>query len=372
MDEPSAPASFPDRLPDRPRKGRGALGNPDGRFETLARERVDDGWMNLESHGEEPEARPTIVLVDTSKHVITRNDSPDVPFTLSINPYRGCEHGCCYCFARPSHSFLGLSPGLDFETKIAHKPDAAQILLRELAAPSYRCSPIALGINTDAYQPLERKLRLTRSLLQVLHDCHHPVSIVTKSTLIERDLDLLAAMARENLVQVIFSVTTLDTELARRMEPRAASPMRRLDAMRTLAAAGVPVGVLFAPLIPALNDHEMEAVLKAARDAAADSAGYVLLRLPHELKDMFRHWLAHHAPGKAKHVMSLMRDLHGGRDYDARFGTRMRGSGVFADLIAQRFRIACERLGLNAQRRRELDCSRFQPPTPATPQLSLF
>ena len=303
--------------------------------------------------------------------MITRNDSPDVPFELSINPYRGCEHGCAYCFARPSHAYLGLSPGLDFETRIAWKPDAPQRLREELAHPRYVPSPIALGINTDGWQPVERRLGLTRAILEVLHETRHPVSIVTKSALIERDLDLLADMARDNLVQVMFSVTTLDADLARRMEPRAAAPQRRLQAMRRLHDEGVPVGVLFAPLIPALNDHEMEAVLEAAVDAGAQSGGYVLLRLPLEIRELFREWLEIHVPGRAEHVLSLMRQLHGGREYDSRFGKRMRGEGPFADLLAQRFRIAAARLGLNREQR-NLDCTKFTPPRKAAAQGELF
>lgn len=349
-------------------KGRGAADNPDPRFSEFARERSDDGWGSLDTAADIP---ATTLIVDTAKSVITRNDSPDVPFELSINPYRGCEHGCCYCFARPSHAYLGLSPGLDFETKIAWKPDAAARLREELARPGYRCSPVALGINTDGWQPVERRLKLTRALLEVLCECRHPVSIVTKSALIERDLDLLADMARDDLVTVMFSVTTLDPDLARRMEPRAAQPLRRLQAMRCLHEAGVPVGVLFAPLIPALNDHDMEAVLERSRDAGAESAGYVLLRLAREVKELFGDWLARHEPGKAAHVMSLLRQMHGGREYDPSFGSRMRGRGVFADVIEQRFQAACRRLGLN-RTRRELDCSRFRPPRKATSQLDLF
>jgi DNA repair photolyase len=349
-------------------RGRGAAGNPDPRFSEYARERSDDGWGCLDAPADAP---ATTLIVDAAKSVVIRNDSPDVPFELSINPYRGCEHGCCYCFARPSHAYLGLSPGLDFETKIAWKPDAPERLREELARPGYRCSPIALGINTDGWQPVERRLRLSRALLEVLCECRHPVSIVTKSALIERDLDLLADLARDNLVTVMLSVTTLDAELARSMEPRAAQPMRRLQAMRRLADAGISTGVLFAPLIPALNDHDLEGVLGQARDAGAESAGYVLLRLPLELKGLFRDWLARHEPGRAAHVMSLMRQLHGGKDYESAFGSRMRGRGAIADVIEQRFRTACRRLGIN-QTRRELDCSRFRPPIRNKFQMDLF
>ena len=366
MDE--SPPLPPDASPARPRRGRGAVGNPDVRFAAWSRRSADDGWTADE---EEPAPLPTTLLVDNAKSVITRNASPDVPFEQSINPYRGCEHGCCYCFARPTHAYLGLSPGLDFETHIFYKPDAAALLREELARPGYRCSPIALGVNTDAYQPVERRLGITRGLLEVLAQCRHPVSIVTKSALIERDLDLLADMARDRLVHVMFSVTTLDAELARRMEPRAAQPQRRLEAMRRCHDAGVAVGVLFAPLIPALNDHEMEAVLKAAREAGAEQAGYVLLRLPLELKEMFRDWLAHHEPGRAAHVISLIRQMRGGKEYESEFGTRMRGAGELAEVIARRFRVAANRLGFG-ETSWELDRGRFVPPQPASPQLNLF
>ncbi len=349
-------------------RGRGAVANPDPRFNEFAREPSDDGWSGRDAPAETP---ATMLIIDTAKSVITRNHSPDVPFELSINPYRGCEHGCCYCFARPSHAYLGLSPGLDFETQIAWKPDAPARLREELARPGYRCSPIALGINTDGWQPVERRLKLTRALLEVLCECRHPVSIVTKSALIERDVDLLADMARDDLVTVMFSVTTLDPNLARRMEPRAVQPTRRLQAMRRLHDAGIPVGVLFAPLIPALNDHDMEGVLARAREAGAESAGYVLVRLPLEVRDLFGDWLARHEPGRAAHVMSLMRQLHGGKAYESAFGNRMRGRGVFADVIEQRFLAACRRLKLN-QTRREPDSSRFRPPRKATTQLDLF
>jgi len=349
-----------------PPRGRGACSLPDNRYSPLSRRREDDGWT--------PQADDdpaTELILDRAKSVIVSNDSPDVPFRLSINPYRGCEHGCAYCFARPSHAYLGLSPGLDFETRIAWKPDAPQRLREELAHPRYRPSPVALGINTDGWQPLERRLGLTRKILEVLHETRHPVSIVTKSALIERDIDLLADMARDNLASVMFSITTLDGDLARRMEPRAATPARRLEAMARLHEAGVPVGVLFAPLIPALNDHEMEAVLQASVAHGARSGGYVLLRLPHEMRALFREWLEHHVPGRAEHVLSLMRQLHGGREYDASFGKRMRGEGPFAAVLSQRFRIAERRLGLNRERR-ELAIDKFVPPRPVRAQGELF
>lgn len=350
-------------------RGRGAVTRPDGRYESQRREAFDDGWTEDE---EDPAAPRTELLIDTSKTVISHNDSPDVGFSQSINPYRGCEHGCVYCFARPTHSYLGLSAGLDFETKIAHKPDAVAQLKRELARPGYRCSTIALGINTDGWQPIERKLGLTRGLLAVLAECRHPVTIVTKSALIaERDIDLLADMARDNLVTVAFSITTLDKELARTMEPRAAAPRRRLEAMRMLHEAGVPVSVLVAPLIPALNDHELEAICEAAAGAGAHAAGYVLLRLPHELADIFPAWLQQHYPDRAAHVMSVLRQMHGGQTYRSEFGKRMRGDGVFAQMYSRRMRLIAERLGLN-QRRVELDTTLFTPPRPDTPQMSLF
>lgn len=350
-------------------RGRGATVRPDGRFESQRREAFDDGWDRPDEE-EEDRTLPTELIIDTAKSVISRNDSPDISFSLSINPYRGCEHGCIYCFARPTHSYLGFSPGLDFETKIAYKPDAVAILRKELAHKSYRCSPIALGINTDGWQPIERKLRLTRGLLEVLAECRHPVVIVTKNSLIERDIDLLADMARDNLVKVMFSVTTLDRELARCMEPRAATPQRRLEAMRKLHEAGVPVGALFAPLIPALNDHEMEDVFAAVKDCGGESAHYTVLRLPHELADMFPAWLQTHYPGRAAHVMSIIRQLRGGKDYDASFGKRMTGEGVFAEMYAKRARLALERLGLN-QVRRELNTQAFRPPQDG-PQMSLW
>lgn len=349
-------------------RGRGTGLVPDNRFSDVQREAHDDGWPG---DADETLDRPpaTQVRIDTAKTVISRNASPDVPFSTSINPYRGCEHGCSYCFARPTHAYLGLSPGLDFETQLAWKPDAPQRLREELSARSYRPSPIALGVNTDAYQPIERQLGLTRALLEVLRKARHPVSIITKGALIERDIDLLADLARDDLVQVMFSITTLDAELARRMEPRAASPARRLSAMRALHDAGIPVGVLCAPVIPALNDHELESVLSASQAAGAQSAGYVLLRLPLEVADIFRDWLARHYPGRAAHVMSLMRQMREGHDYAPAFGQRMRGSGPLADLLSQRFMLLCTRLGLNREPR-ELDCSRFRAPT--GPQASLF
>jgi DNA repair photolyase len=344
------------------------LSNADGRFESRRHVVADDGWGGLDA---ELPALKTSVIVDRTRSIIARNDSPDIPFEQSINPYRGCEHGCVYCFARPSHAYLGYSPGLDFETKIVAKPEAARLLEKELRQSGYRVSPIALGSNTDPYQPVEQRLRITRGILEVLVAFQHPFSIVTKSALIERDLDILAPAVTNHLVQVFISLTTLDRTLARQLEPRAAAPQRRLETIRRLAAAGIPVGVLTAPMIPALNDPEMETLLEAARDAGARRAGYVLLRLPHEVKDLFKEWLAQHAPLKAEHVMSLVRQARGGKENDPNFGRRMRGQGEYAQLIARRFRLACQRLGLN-QDDRPLDSSRFAPPAASGDQLALF
>lgn len=363
-----APSISVAACPPQPLHGRGALTNADGRFEPYAHAAADDGWGSLE------EALPplkTTVSIDTPRTIIARNDSPDIPFTQSINPYRGCEHGCIYCYARPSHAYLGLSPGLDFETRLIAKPTAARLLEQELRRPGYAVSPIALGSNTDPYQPIERKLRITRQILEVLAAHEHPFTIVTKSALVERDLDLLAPMAEKNLCVVFVSVTTLDGDLARRLEPRAAAPARRLRAIQALAAAGVPTGAMFAPAIPAINDHEMEAVLEAAARAGARHAGWTLLRLPYEIKDLFKKWLAVHAPGRAEHVLSLLRQSRGGRENDPRFGHRFRGEGEYAGLLARRFRLACRRFGLNRERL-ALDTARFRPPVRVGDQLDLF
>ena len=340
----------------QPQRGRGALNNPDNRYAEHGRGAFDDGWGTLDEPA--PPLR-TELFVDTSKSLICYNDSPDILFDRSINPYRGCEHGCVYCFARPSHAYLGLSPGLDFESRIFYKPDAAALLRRELSKPGYQCAPIALGINTDAYQPAERRLGITRSVIEVLAEFGHPFSVVTKSALIERDLDLLAAMAERQLVQVAVSVTTLNRPLARTLEPRAAAPERRLETIRRLRAAGVPVIVLVAPMIPFLNDHEMENILAAVREAGALDAGYVLLRLPHEVKDLFKDWLSTHVPLKAERVMNRIRDCRGGKEYDSRFGTRMRGEGEYADLISRRFRLARNKLGFPGSDT-PLDCGQFK------------
>ena len=330
----------------RVHKGRGATLNPGGRFERHTREAVDDGWASLEQLAGDP-APATQALPDRARTIIAHNDSPDVPFDQSINPYRGCEHGCVYCYARPSHGHLGLSAGLDFETKIFVKHEAAALLRQELARPGYVCKPISLGANTDPYQPLERRLRITRQVLEVLADARHPVGIVTKSALVTRDIDLLAPMARDGLARVYVSVTTLDPEIARTLEPRASAPRRRLEAIGVLAAAGITTGVMVAPIIPALTDHEIEPIMAAAADAGAASAGYVLVRLPHEVKDLMAAWLDAHFPGRAAHVLSLIRQCRDGRLNDPEFGSRMRGAGVYAELIRQRFRQASRRQGFD-------------------------
>ena len=355
------------KRPSQAPRGRGARSNPDPRFESVTRELVDDGWGSLD---EAPPPLRTHLTVDTSRTVITYNKSPDVGFDRSINPYRGCEHGCVYCFARPSHAYLGLSPGLDFESRLFYKPDAAAQLRRELASPSYRCAPIAVGINTDGYQPIERELKITRGVLEVLHECRHPLFIVTKSMLVERDVDLLAPMAEQGLAQVSVSITTLRHAIARKLEPRATAPRRRVEIIRHLSEAGIPVGVMVAPTIPVLTDSELEDILGAAREAGAQSAGYVLLRLPHEVKDLFREWLSEHAPTQASHVMERIRDSRGGKDYDSAYGERMRGTGLYADLIAQRFRLAWQRLGYTEGR--ALTAQHFRPPRVETDQLELF
>lgn len=351
------------------RHGRGAVSAPGSRYDSLEVVGFDDGWITSET--DEGAPIRTMVSADASRTVIARNSSPDIPFDRSINPYRGCEHGCIYCFARPSHAFLGLSPGLDFETKLTAKFDAPALLRRELARPSYKAAPIAMGTNTDPYQPVERKLGIMRGILEVLWETRHPVTIVTKSHLVTRDIDILSEMARLDLVKVALSITSLDSHLARVMEPRAATPGRRLDAVRQLAAAGVPVGVMVAPVIPALNDHEMEAILTAARDAGAETAAHILVRLPHEVKTLFKEWLEEHFPDRARRVMNRIRAMRGGRENDPRFGHRMRAQGVEGELLALRFRQAAKRLGFNETRRR-LRSDLFRKPGQAADQLSLF
>lgn len=354
-----------------PRKGRGAISNASGRFESEHREAFDDGWGEADAELE-PLPLQTVLTADATKTIIARNESPDIGFDRSINPYRGCEHGCIYCFARPSHAYLGLSPGLDFESRIFWKPNAAALLAAELRKKGYRCRPIALGSNTDPYQPAERRLGITRAILEVLRDFRHPVTIVTKSALIQRDLDILAEMAKENLACATVSVTTLDRALARRMEPRAATPARRLETIAALATAGVPAAVLAAPMIPALNDSEMEAILEGAHAAGAASAGYTLLRLPHELKQLFREWLETHMPQKAAHVLSLVAQAHGGKLYDSSWSSRMAGTGPYADMLRQRFARACARFGLRPRGAAPLDVARFRPPPLSGDQLALF
>lgn len=358
--------------PDRPivRVGRGAVSNPAGRFEPTRAEPQDDGWGILD---EPLPPVATEVQIDTSRSIIARNNSPDIPFTQSINPYRGCEHGCVYCYARPSHAYLNLSPGIDFETKLFYKPDAIKQLKAELSAKNYRCSPIALGANTDPYQPIERQYRITRQILETLSASNHPATIVTKgAAIIERDVELLADMAVRNLVAVYVSVTTLDKELKRKLEPRAAAPLARLAVIRKLADAKVPVGVMVAPVIPVLTDHEAEHILEAAAQAGATTAGYIMLRLPHEVNPLFQEWLHTHEPLKAEHVMSRVRELSGGRDYDSRFGKRQRGTGIFAELFRQRFELACRKYGFDQDNRTTLDTSKFVPPLEHKRQLDLF
>ena len=360
-------------------KGRGALSNASGRFEQVTREDFDDGWGDAREDGCEDRAENddlpppklrTTLTPDASRKVISYNDSPDLPFDRSINPYRGCEHGCIYCYARPSHAYLGFSPGLDFETRLVFKPDAASLLRAELGKSGYRCAPIALGSNTDPYQPVERDLGITRAILEVLAECGHPVMIVTKSARVERDIDILGPMAGVNRCSVAVSVTTLDRSLARRMEPRASAPHRRLETVRRLTAAGIPTGVFASPMIPFLNDAELEAILEHAREAGALGVSYTMLRLPLEIADLFREWLAEHYPDRAGRVMERVRDTRGGKDYDSTFGQRMRGTGPVAELLAKRFRLAVKRLGFPGFS--ALDSSGFVPPAPEHGQLALF
>ncbi|MEC9346917.1 MAG: PA0069 family radical SAM protein [Pseudomonadota bacterium] len=356
--------------PDQVR-GRGARSNASGRFEPEQRVWVDDGWGGPDEWRGEGRAIPTTETADSSRSIIARNTSPDIPFDQSINPYRGCEHGCIYCFARPTHAFLGHSPGIDFETRLYYKADAATLLEKELRAPGYRCAVIAMGTNTDPYQPIERRRRITRSILEVLDAFEHPVGIVTKSALVMRDIDILSSMARRGLAKVAVSVTTLDPGLARSMEPRASTPEKRLEALAALAAAGIPTGVMAAPMIPSLNEPELERILEAAAGLGVTEAGYVALRLPLEIRDLFQEWLESEVPDRASRIMKLVREMRGGRSYDPRFGVRMTGTGPIAMLLSQRFRMACTRLGLNRARFR-VDTSRFRPPPRPGDQLGLF
>ncbi|MEQ1888136.1 MAG: PA0069 family radical SAM protein [Alphaproteobacteria bacterium] len=350
------------------RRGRGAVSNASGRFEPLQHVTLDDGWGLLDTP---PPARKTSVMLDTTRTIIARNTSPDIPFDRSINAYRGCEHGCIYCFARPTHAFLGFSPGLDFESRLLAKPDAPALLEKELRNPNYRPQPIAMGTNTDVYQPVEKQYRITRGILEVLERYNHPVSIVTKSALITRDIDILSRMASRGLAKVFVSVTTLDRGLSRRMEPRAATPCRRLQTIHNLSEAGIPTGVMVAPVIPAINDMEVEAILEAAHKAGALSAGFVMLRLPLEIKTLFREWLVQEFPDRADKVMALVQDMRGGKDYEAAFHTRMRGRGPYADMIAARFQIAVRRIGFGATIPK-LDITQFRPPPRPGDQMDLF
>lgn len=354
-------------LAEAHKRQRGSYTNASGRFERLARESFDDGW------GEEPlPPFRTKTLPERAVTIITRNESPDIPFDRSINPYRGCEHGCSYCYARPSHAYLGLSPGLDFESQLYAKLNAAELLERELSKPGYTPREIALGSNTDPYQPIERQYRITRQILEVLSRLRHPVTIVTKNALVLRDLDLLVPMAEQGLAKVALSVTTLDAKLGRAMEPRASTNAKRLDALGVLTAAGVPTAVMVAPIIPAINEHEIEAILEACAALGVREAHYVLLRLPLEMRELFREWLLHHYPGKLRHVMSLIQSSRGGKDYDASFATRQIGTGLFADMIAKRFRLALDRLGMKERANGRLRCDLFIRPTLPGGQLSLF
>jgi DNA repair photolyase len=352
---------------NKPVKGRGAIHNPANRYESTRSEAEDDGWGILD---EEPAPLVTTLTVDTSKSVIAYNQSPDIPFDRSINPYRGCEHGCIYCYARPSHAWLGLSPGLDFESRLFYKPDAAELLRMELASRSYSCAPLALGPNTDCYQPVERRLGITRSIVEVLLDTKHPVGLVTKSALVERDIDLYREMAREQLANVMVTVSTLDPALSRTLEPRAAVPKRRLKIIERLSESGIPVGVLIAPVIPVLTDTALEKTMQAVRDAGALTAGYILLRLPQEVSPLFREWLSAHWPEKESHVMSQIQQARGGRDNVARFGERMRGTGEYAEMINQRFRLMYRKLGFPGLPEQRTDL--FEKPKLPGDQLDLF
>ncbi|WP_224101274.1 PA0069 family radical SAM protein [Paraburkholderia caribensis] len=367
--------------PPAPRKGRGAVTNVQGRYEVDQREAVDDGWI---APSEEESGRPALrtqLFEERAKSILTHNQSPDIPFSVSLNPYRGCEHGCIYCFARPTHSYLGLSPGLDFESRIYAKVNAPELLAREMAKKSYVPEPIALGVNTDAWQPVERDLKLTRRVIQVLSEHNQAFAAITKNSLIERDIDLLAPMAAKGLMMAAITITTLDADIARTLEPRAATPARRLRTIRALSEAGIPVGVSIAPVIPFVTEQDMERVLEACAEAGATSASYIVLRLPWEVAPLFKGWLEAHFPDRAERVMNRVRDMRGGKDYDASFSTRMKGEGLWADLLKQRFANAVRRLGLNARNHGILDMSHFKraelpkprkPATPDTPQLSLF
>ena len=360
---------LPDTIPIQPLRGRGTHTNRVSRFDERQRSTDADYREHQHIAEEDPAPIKTTVTWQPAKGMVTRNQSPDIYFDRSINPYFGCEHGCVYCFARPTHAYLGLSPGLDFETRLFAKENAAEVLRRELSAPSYRPQLIALGTNTDPYQPIERSYRVTRSIIEVLGEFGHPFGITTKSALVTRDIDLLAPLAERNLVRVFMSVTSLDNEIARRLEPRATAPAKRIAAIRALRDAGIPVGVMVAPIIPAITDPEMETILEAAQDAGATSAGYTVVRLPLEVRDLFLEWLREHFPLRLEHVMSLLNQMHGGKDYDSTFGKRMGGTGIHAELISKRFDLACRRIGLNRERQ-TLDLTQFK--VPGDSQMDLF
>jgi DNA repair photolyase len=343
-------------------KGRGATINPEGRFENVRRETFDDEWFQELPEGDAAKPK-TVIAIEHAKSVISRHDSPDVGFAQSLNPYRGCSNGCTYCFARPSHAYLGLSPGIDFETRLSAKVNAAEKLREEIAKPGYKCEPLTIGVNTDAYQTIERDYRITRSVLELCFETNHPVSLITKCALIERDIDLLAPMARKRLAHVTISITTLNQDISRYMEPRATAPLRRLQAVKRLSDAGIPVNVNVAPVVPFITDHELESIMEAAVENGATSAFYNLVRLPWEVKDIFRAWLEERFPLKAAHVMSRIHEMREGRDNDPNFGTRMTGTGLFAQLLRQRNEKACKRLGLDKREEPELDCTLFRPPS---------
>lgn len=352
-------------------KNRGALSNPEGRFEILEHEAYDDGWDKY-ADAEPLPTLETTLMPEHAKSIITHNDSPDIGFDQSINPYRGCEHGCIYCYARPAHAYVNLSPGIDFETKIFYKVDAANLLRQTFNKPKYQCKTIIIGANTDPYQPAEANLKVTRSILEVMLEYQHPISIITKGAMIERDIDLLQQLAAKHLVSVAVSITTLRVDLKRTLEPRTGAPLARLRAIKHLSAAGIPVTVMAAPMIPMVNDMELEKILEESSKAGALFAGYTLVRLPHEVKDLFREWLRTHLPQRAEHVMSIIRQMRGGKDYDPTFGKRMHGEGEFANLLADRFHLACKRFNLNQSNRGGLDTSQFQRPKQPSAQLDLF
>lgn len=348
-------------------KGRGSISQPDGRYLKHTREDIDDGWDN----DQENQTIKTTVTREKPKSIIARNSSPDIPFEQSINPYRGCEHGCVYCYARPTHAYFDLSPGIDFETRLFAKENAAELLKKELSTRSYQCSAMALGTNTDPYQPIEREYQITRQIIEVLKEHHHPLTIVTKSSLVERDIDLLAPMAKKNLVQVFISITTLDKNLMQKMEPRATAPGKRLETIKHLSEAGIPTGMMFAPVIPIINDAEMETILGRSAEAGAINAGYVLIRLPHEIKELFKEWLETYYPLKADHVMNRIMDIRGGKENDPQFHSRITGKGIYAELIKKRFHHACKQSGLNLENKK-LDVTRFIKPILSGQQINLF